>query len=109
MKEIWKPITGREGLYSVSNLGRVKSHKRIVNSGLGKREVKESIRKTSKSSMGYHRLSVCSKVQYIHRLVANEFCEHTQGCNIVHHKDHDRSNNRADNLEWVNSSFNNTH
>ena len=41
MKEIWKDIEGYEGLYQVSNLGRVKSLKRFVNSKNGERTVNE--------------------------------------------------------------------
>ena len=47
-KEYWKPVVGYEGLYEVSNWGRVKSIKRIVNSPRGTRTVKERILKPKK-------------------------------------------------------------
>ncbi len=54
MQEIWKPIKGYEGLYEVSNLGRIKSLERIVNTNFGKPQLqKEKIIKGTYNIYGY--------------------------------------------------------
>lgn len=95
MQEIWKDVSGFEGMYQVSNLGRVKSL----------RNKKPLIMRTHVNNSGYEmvRFSVKGKTYNftVHRLVAREFCDgHTEGM-VVNHKDANRLNNIADNLEWV--------
>ena len=105
MEEIWKDVVGYEGYYQVSNLGRVRSLDRIVSNG---RKIKGKILSTKVNTPPYYprvSLSVNGKMKLVqvHRLVAQAFVynpdpEHkTQ----VGHKDESRTNNRADNLEWV--------
>ena len=105
MEEIWKDVVGYEGYYQVSNLGRVKSLDRISSNG---RKIKGKILSTKVNTPPYYprvSLSVNGKMKLVqvHRLVAQAFVynpdpEHkTQ----VGHKDESRTNNRADNLEWV--------
>ena len=98
-KEIWKDITGYEGLYQVSDQGRVKSLKRK-----GRR--KERILKPFYSGGGY--LFVClsdgtggQKWYYIHRLVGETFLPKREGKDDINHKDEDKTNNNTWNLEWV--------
>ena len=104
-KEIWKDVAGYEGYYQVSNLGRVRSLDRIASNG---RKIKGKILSTKVNTPPYYprvSLSVNGKMKLVqvHRLVAQAFVynpdpEHkTQ----VGHKDESRTNNRADNLEWV--------
>ena len=105
MEEIWKDVVGYEGYYQVSNLGRVRSLDRIASNG---RKIKGKILSTKVNTPPYYQrvsLSVNGKMKLVqvHRLVAQAFVynpdpEHkTQ----VGHKDESRTNNRADNLEWV--------
>lgn len=94
MDEIWKPVRGFEELYLVSNLGNVKS----IRSG--------KILKPRKLPHGYARVNLPATSRtkrdvYIHRLVADAFCEHPKGCDVVNHIDNDPTNNKASNLEWV--------
>ena len=105
MEEIWKDVVGYEGYYQVSNLGRARSLDRIASNG---RKIKGKILSTKVNTPPYYprvSLSVNGKMKLVqvHRLVAQAFVynpdpEHkTQ----VGHKDESRTNNRADNLEWV--------
>ena len=78
MEEIWKDIKGYEGLYQVSNIGRVKSLKRIIINSVGRRKtVKERILKQQKVKEGYLHVSLCKngkvKQLNVHRLVAQTF------------------------------------
>jgi len=105
--EIWKDIVGYEGLYQVSNLGRVKHLERI-----GRREkiIKERILRPGKSSKGYYVVSLCKeanrKTYQVHRLVAKTFIDNEQGKPQVNHKDEDKTNNNVTNLEWVTAKEN---
>lgn len=102
--EIWKDIPGYEGLYQVSNLGRVKSLGRILNNGRGQYSIKEAILKQNPNEKGY--LMVCltdrgKKTHKVHRLVAQSFIKHPGGKCEVNHIDGSKLNNKACNLEWV--------
>lgn len=95
MSEVWKPVPDYEGLYEVSNYGRVKSlfrYKRIMtsspNKGNGYLYVQLFKNKKGKNFA-------------IHRLVAMCFCDNPENKPFVNHKDETRTNNHADNLEWV--------
>ena len=109
--EIWKDIEGYEGLYQVSNMGRVKSLERTVwDKGGFYKTVAERILKVGKGGKGYSQVILCKegkgKSYKIHRLVASAFCENPSGYNEVNHKDENKENNRADNLEWCSRSYN---
>lgn len=107
--ELWKAITGYEGYYEVSNLGRVRSIDHTVNSGNGNTYIwKGRSLKPRKNSAGYLRvqLSKNGKVKwaFIHRLVAEAFLE--KSGSIINHKNEIKIDNRADNLEWCTASYN---
>lgn len=111
--EIWKDIKGYEGLYQVSNLGNVKSLKRIYYSGTGHNTVKicsEKILSPRKTKTGYCRVGFKTngknKDFYIHRLVAIAFLEQKKDCFEINHKDEDKSNNSVYNLEWCDRKYN---
>ena len=110
MKEIWKDIDGYEGMYQISNLGRVKSLERKDRMG---RLVKEKIIKPKDDKDGYKRLILYKdgkgKNYRIHRLVATTFIPNPENKPQVNHKDCNVSNNNVDNLEWVISLENNNH
>ena len=104
-KEIWKDIKGYEGLYQISNLGRVKSFPRA-----GTRTKKERILKTRFSYNGYERISLSKedidKAYFIHRLVAQAFISNPYNYKEINHKDENSRNNKVSNLEWCDRSYN---
>lgn len=109
MKEIWKDIHGYEGLYQVSNLGRVKSFRASAKLG----SPKEYILKASLINSGYEVVTLYKKDKrekfQVHRLVASEFLENPNNFPCVNHKDENKLNNRADNLEWCSYLYNNNY
>ena len=113
-KEIWKPITGYEGKYEVSNQGRVKSLSRIIKQKNGRqRKSKERILKPVMYG-NYHGVHLCNeegiKKAYIHRLVCAAFMGNPIGeRNVTNHKDGDKFNNKVSNLEWVTYTENLNH
>jgi hypothetical protein len=107
-EEIWKDIPNYEGLYQVSNLGRVKSLPRIkMNCGKYPFMTKERILKVSKNNKGYFyaKLSLNSVENTIavHKLVAISFLNHTH-CGykeVVDHINNNREDNRLENLQLI--------
>lgn len=97
-KEIWKPISGYEGLYEVSSHGRVSS----LNSSV---KVDNYIKVPQINQKGYHRVELCvarrRKSHGIHRLVAQAFIPNPENKPEVNHKDENKSNNFIENLEWM--------
>ncbi|UUW40520.1 homing endonuclease [Enterococcus phage vB_Efm_LG62] len=106
MKELWKDIKGYEGLYQVSNLGRVKRLK-------GKYISTERILKPTKHTTGYLRVKLCkNNVRFnkkIHRLVAEAFIPNPENKPQVNHIDEDKTNNIISNLEWMTAKENINH
>lgn len=113
MEEIWKPVKGFEGYYEVSNLGRVRSIDRVVVDNVRncERLLKGKILIQRNNSNGYMGIMFCKEHKlynkYVHRLVAETFIPNPDNLPQVNHKDEDKSNNRADNLEWCTSFYNN--
>lgn len=109
--EEWRDILGTFGMYSVSNLGRVRMNGRNVrftHARTGEehfRYVEEKVLTPVDHGDGYLYVSLTvngtRKNKYIHRLVAEAFLEQPTGCDVVDHKDFNKANNAADNLEWV--------
>ena len=91
MIEIWKPIMGYEGVYEVSNLGRVKSYCK------GKNGV---ILKGSKHNFGYIKVSLMGKQVLVHRLVAEAFILNPDNKPCIDHINGITSDNRVENLRW---------
>ena len=115
--EEWKDIVGFEGLYQVSNMGRVRSFDQYIDGSHGcKRLVKGKILKPCKSGRKanpyYEVFLYKEKKRYrvpLHRLVAKAFIDNTENYPCVNHKDEDPSNNKADNLEWCTHKYNNSY
>lgn len=116
MDEIWKPIRGYEGLYEVSNLGRVKSLERIMEyknrwGGISRRVKPEQLMVSRPNCRwGYYEVPLqkdgVQRFKRLHRLVADAFCPNPEGYNEVNHIDENRANNCAVNLEWCNHHYN---
>lgn len=104
MQEVWKSISGFDGYYEVSNLGRVRS--------LGAGQTHKTPRILSEGRLvGGYRSVVLSKNGVIkqckvHRLVAEAFIPNPFGLPMINHKDENPSNNRVDNLEWCTARYN---
>lgn len=97
MSETWKPVVGFEGLYEVSDLGRVRGLDRIDGQG---RNWPGRILRTQYRANGYAclRLSGCSVL--VHHLVLTAFCgSRPEGCEGAH-QDGDQRNCRLSNLKW---------
>ena len=114
--EVWKDIKDYEGLYQVSNFGRIKSLERYKNCHSKKVLVKEKLLSghTRRPNTNDYLNVVLSKngecKRYaIHRLVAQEFIDNPDGKPQVNHIDGNKQNNRADNLEWCTNKENCIH
>lgn len=102
MEEVWKPIEGYEGLYEVSNLGRVRSLEFRNGSG---RHRRITVLSPTDNGHGYKIIGLLvngkRKNHYVHRLVAKAFVPNPDSLPVIDHIDHDRGNNVADNLRWM--------
>lgn len=102
MKEEWRPVVGYEGLYEVSNLGRVKTFN-YKNHGT------EAFLALTDVD-GYYTVHICEeKHPKVHRLVAEAFIPNPDNLPEVNHKDENGHNNCVDNLEWCTSRYNNNY
>lgn len=112
--ETWLPILGYEGLYEVSDLGRVKSLPKEWVCGSGRKcSHNGKILSLTKSPEGYPQLRLWNngkvKTHRVHTLMAEAFLSNPSGYKCVNHKDSNRANNILSNLEWVSHSGNRIH
>ena len=112
MKEEWRDIAGYEGLYQVSNLGRVKSLDHYSSNGVTDILYKGRVIHQS-SHNGYMIVHLCknNKVETVsvHRLVALAFIPNPLHESQVNHIDGNKSNNDFSNLEWCSQRENVLH
>lgn len=97
MVEIWNDILGYEGLYEVSNWGRIRRNGKIL-------------RPRKSGYYGYLSVALSKngneRQVLIHRLVASAFLPNPQNFPCINHKDEDKTNNAVDNLEWCDHQYN---
>ena len=106
--EIWKDAPGYEGVYQVSNLGRVKSMSRIRVNGRAKILTKDKIL-LSKTLNDYVKIGMTHKYVLAHRLIAKAFIPNPDNKPQVNHINGIKHDNRVENLEWVTASENAIH
>jgi hypothetical protein len=111
--EIWRDIKGYEGLYQVSNKGRVKALKRTWKcgkNGCTTRTSDECIMSLCNGTKGYKIIRLQSngkrETLKVHRLVAEAFIPNPNNLPQVNHKDECKSNNFVENLEWCDNKYN---
>lgn len=109
--EIWKDIPGFEGKYQASNLGRIRNlgytkigaRNRLCHKGF-------TILKTKKTNCGYLQVSLYKDdahfTKSVHRLVAQTFLPNPNNLPSINHKNEIKTDNRLDNLEWCDASYN---
>lgn len=113
MDEVWKDVVGYEGLYQVSNLGRVRSSAREKKARGGSVFINPGrILTGSITNYGYRQVTLCkdnkSSKKQLHRLVAEAFLPNTDDkLLVVDHINGDKLDNRAENLRWVTYTENN--
>lgn len=113
MEEVWKDIKGYEGFYQVSNLGRIQSLDRLIDTDIkyvGKRLHKGRVLLPCINNKGYKTVRLCkygeTKVFLVHRLVAGAFIPNPNNYPIINHKDENPKNNCVENLEWCTQKYN---
>ena len=104
MQEIWKDVKGYEGLYQVSNLGRVRSFIKC-----NAHPNTPRIMKLHLNRKGYVKCHFFNKLVSVHRLVAEAFISNPENKPQVNHKDGNKLNNCFNNLEWATNSENQIH
>lgn len=95
MPRVYRKFTLED--YEVTKNGK------IINKHTG-REIKQQ-----KNGKGYYRVGIGKKLVFVHRLVAEKYVPNPYGLPQVNHKDGDKTNNSADNLEWVTNQKNRDH
>lgn len=113
--EMWKDIVDYEGIYEVSNRGKVRSakDKTTKSERHGIRKWRQRILRQRNDKYGYKRVNLwkkgSEKTFLVHRLVAMAFLPEVDGKEYINHIDGNPSNNYIENLEWCNHKENLIH
>jgi hypothetical protein len=114
-EEIWKDIEGYEGIYQVSNLGRVRSLDRCIEvtnrwGSLSTYFYRGKVLSQAIDGRGYCMVNLANHSTYkicrVHQLVARAFVDGWFEGAVVNHKDENKRNNLPSNLEWVTFAYN---
>lgn len=113
MEVIWRKIPGFGGCYEANNYGEIRSIDRVYRSSSGALVNKRGRILKQHEIRGYLYVTLyfngTGKQFLVHRLIAELFCSKGDGCTEVNHKDGDKKNNTAFNLEWCTRSDNLKH
>ena len=101
MKEIWKDIKGYEGIYLISNKGKIKRKdtNHLMKISINREYL--SVKLTDKNCKRRH--------LFLHRLIAENFIENPKKFPIINHIDSNKLNNNINNLEWCTQKYNVNH
>lgn len=105
MNEEWRDVGGYEGLYQVSNLGRVKSLEKMRGAFPQKEMIKKQFYSNGYLRCQLHKNGKSRKI-FVHRLVAEAFIPNPNNKPQVDHIDRNRSNNNIQNLRWCTAKEN---
>lgn len=108
--EVWKPVIGYEGLYEVSNMGRIKSLYKVRVGGVW---YSESLIKPKNNIDIYHRVELSKngkrRIIGVHQLVGQAFIKNPENKPNINHINGKRDDNRVENLEWCTQKENIQH
>lgn len=112
--EEWRDIKNFEGIYQVSNLGRIKSMTRVITYSNGvKHLTKGKVIKPILDTYGYYRITLYKNGKAYqrlwHRVVAEAFVPNPNNFSEINHKNEVRTDNRVENLEWCTKGYNNNY